>query len=127
MMMQKYRLNRFERLCRRYVPFMVRQSLYKAYKAGKRGIFMLVLWIVKQATIIRAYVVGSYRYCFFFKVGHVYVNNYNDVYYKYTGDCTFKEGNKIVDTGFLAIEMPGNAVIFNIFGMGFFNWQEYRK
>ena len=88
-------------------------------------VFNIVLWFVKQYTIITAYILGTYRYVFFFKVGHVYQNKHNHIYYKYLGDCHFKEGNKYIDNGTFQVEVPGNDVMFSIFALGFFKWEKY--
>ena len=109
------------------LPIKTRWLLKNIWRNVKRWVFLVVLWLAKRYTILRAYVVGLYRYMFFFKIGKVYVNNYNTVYYKYTGGGIFLEGNKIHDYGFIAIETPGKNAVFGIFAMGFLKWKLYRN
>ena len=84
-----------------------------------------VLFLLRIYHTVLAYIVGIYRYLFFFKVGGIYINKHNHFYDRYEGDGIFREGNKIIDCGYLSVQTVGNLVVFNIFAMGFFKWKKY--
>lgn len=61
---------------------------------------------------------GYYRLFFVLRSNTVYKFLNNNRYYKYIGDGMFKEGNKIIDNGYLALEVPGRMIALTPYQIG---------
>ena len=90
--------------------------------------FYRFIWIICVPFIKAYYIIKGYiRLKTAFRVGDIYYVSETNVYYKYLGDRLFKEGNRMVDTGFLAIEVPGHTKMLSYLQIGMMHFMFIRK
>lgn len=58
------------------------------------------------------------------KFAHVYKFSNNGRYYMYFGGTTFKEGNKVIDNGQFALEIPGGKITLTLKQIGMIDFTE---
>lgn len=58
------------------------------------------------------------------KFAHVYKFSNNGRYYMYLGGTTFKEGNKVIDNGQFALEIPGGKITLTLKQIGMIDFTE---